>query len=102
MLGNVGLVGELAGTLTYIAPEVFRGLPIDGRTDLYSLGVLAYVLLSGGRAPYDVKNAPDPELAFSALPRSLVSSGVSLPPQLDELLLALLSTDPLARPSSAA
>lgn len=101
VLGNVGLVGDLAGTLTYMAPEVFRGLPIDGRTDLYSLGVLAYLLLSG-RAPYDVRGASDPELAFAALPPSLTSLGVEIPAALDDLLLALLSTDPLARPASAA
>ena len=101
VLGNVGLVGDLAGTLTYMAPEVFRGLPIDGRTDLYSLGVLAYLLLSG-RAPYDVRGARDPELAFAALPPSLTSLGLSVPAALDDLLLALLSTDPLARPASAA
>jgi len=101
VLGNVGLVGDLAGTLTYMAPEVFRGLPIDGRTDLYSLGVLAYLLLSG-RAPYDVRGASDPELAFAALPPSLTSLGVEIPAALDDLLLALLSTDLLARPASAA
>ena len=101
VLGSVGLSGDVSGTLTYIAPEVFRGLPIDGRTDLYSLGVLGYVLLTG-RPPYDVKGRSDVELAFRevAIPPSI--SRPDIPKGLDELLLGLVSTEPMGRPASAA
>src|SRR6185369_17182326 len=43
--------GSLLGTPTYMAPEQCRGRSVDGRTDIYALGLTAWFLL-GGRAPY--------------------------------------------------
>jgi eukaryotic-like serine/threonine-protein kinase len=44
--------GALVGTPPYMAPERFRGAPIDGRSDIFSTGVLLYLLLTG-RLPFD-------------------------------------------------
>ena len=38
---------ELAGTPLYLAPEVFEGAPATARSDIYSVGVLLYHLVSG-------------------------------------------------------
>jgi eukaryotic-like serine/threonine-protein kinase len=49
--------GEFMGTPLYMAPEQVLGEPVDGRTDLFSLGSIAYTLLAGRRA-FEADNVP--------------------------------------------
>ena len=49
--------GQFFGTPLYMSPEQALGQPVDGRTDLFSLGSVAYFLLSG-RPPFEAPNVP--------------------------------------------
>lgn len=60
-LGDFGIARELSssnmsmsmrGTPSYVAPEVYNGQQYDATVDLYSLGILMYKLLNGGRYPF--------------------------------------------------
>jgi len=93
--------GALVGTPSYMAPEQAAGETLDGRCDLFSLGVLLYKLCSGnlpfqGRDVIAVLSA----LASKA-PESLSAVRPDIPPKLHQLIDRLLAKDPNDRPASA-
>jgi hypothetical protein len=94
--------GVVLGTADYIAPEQARGEPLSPATDLYSLGVVLYEMLTG-RVPF---TGPTP-MAVAALhasvpvppPRRIATS---LSPYVEALVLRALRKDPAERYASAA
>ncbi len=94
--------GEFIGTFAYASPEQIRGKNYDGRSDLYSLGVLLYRMCTG-RRPFpgdDARQLVQAHLTQEPLPpRRLVGS---LPRELEAVILALLEKRPENRPSSGA
>ncbi|HKP59888.1 MAG TPA: protein kinase [Polyangiales bacterium] len=96
-----GLASEVIGTPECMAPEVLRQRKLDARTDLFSLGALAYFALTG-RAAYPVRELRDAEAVWNNAPPPPSKHAPELPKALDQLVLSLLSIDPKGRPASAA
>jgi len=92
--------GSVIGTAEYMAPELAMGKPATPRSDLYSLGVVMYVLLTG-RPPFDGGSVPDllhkHRFAQFDRPRRYVPA---IPPELDRLVCQLLEKDPEDRPAN--
>ena len=94
-------VGDVVGTPNYMSPEQARGDTIDERSDLYSLGSLAYRALTG-RVPHE---APTMLATLVRIAEGRPRSPRSLVPQLSapvcDLLALLLSPEPEMRVCSA-
>jgi serine/threonine-protein kinase len=91
--------GVLAGTPVYMAPEQLAGAPVDGRCDLYALGVVLFELLTG-RLPFEAGSLGELLRAITAQPPpSLQQLRPELPPAVDELLSRLLAKQPADRPA---
>lgn len=94
--------GIVLGTPKYVSPEQVRGDHVDGKTDLYSLGVVLYEMLVGA-PPFSA--ATDMATAMAHLNERIPrpSSTVrSIPASLDRLVVELLAKRPDRRPQSAA
>lgn len=94
--------GDVLGTPYYMSPEQAEGEPVDARSDIYSLGVMLYELLTG--------SVPFPQESYAAvllshvnkLPPSLARVRGSLSPQTVALVEKCLQKDPDRRYQSAA
>jgi serine/threonine protein kinase/ABC-type branched-subunit amino acid transport system substrate-binding protein len=93
--------GELVGTPSFMAPEQIFGRPLDGRTDLYSLGCTLYACLMG-TPPFvkDDTTALLEAVAFEKTP-DLEKLNPRMPRSVAILLTELLAKDPDARPANA-
>lgn len=93
--------GSVMGTATYFSPEQAQGLPVDPRSDLYSLGVVLYEMCTG-RTPF----TGDTPLAIAykhvqdepAPPSTIIPD---LPPSLEAIIMRLLEKRPDDRYASA-
>jgi eukaryotic-like serine/threonine-protein kinase len=92
----------LTGTPGFIAPEaMLSDSPIDGRADLYSLGCVAYWLLTG-REVFEHTATMALLMAHANQPPATPSArGVDVPPALEAIVMTLLAKDPAQRPQTA-
>lgn len=92
--------GTVMGTPGYIAPEIFKGLEATPASDIFSFGVLAYEVLVGNSPFKDssVHTLPEHILETPPLPSTDQST---VPPELDQPILAPLNKDPNKRPAKA-
>ncbi len=93
--------GAVLGTATYISPEQARGEDLDGRSDVYSLGIVMYEMLTG-TAPFlaetPIAVAYKHVTERPAAPRSI---NPSIPPALETIVLKCLQKDRANRYSDA-
>jgi len=93
--------GAVMGTAAYMSPEQARGLSVDARTDIWSLGVVFYEMLAGHR-PFVGDTVMDVMSAvLERQPASLSTTGATAPELLERIVFRALSKDREARYSSA-
>ncbi len=93
--------GAVMGTATYFSPEQAQGFAVDGRSDVYSLGVVLYEMVTGtppftGESPVavaykHVREEPEPPAARAP----------DLPPDLEQIILTAMAKDPDSRYQTA-
>ncbi|MGH9582320.1 MAG: protein kinase domain-containing protein, partial [Bryobacteraceae bacterium] len=89
--------GTTVGSLLYMSPEQVRGEASDGRSDLYSLGIVLYELTSGGRpfdadSTYGILNAH-----LNIAPRPAIEVNPAIPGPVNDLIMTALAKDPAQR-----
>ena len=85
--------GVVMGTARYMSPEQVRGLTVDARTDVWSLGVVMYEMLAG-RVPFAGETASDVIAALlEREPQPLASSGKEIPLELKRIVSKALRKD---------
>jgi serine/threonine-protein kinase len=88
----------LRGKFGYMSPEVVRGLPVDRRSDVFSLGVVLHELLTGERLFAGRSELATLERVRSAEVRAPSARRAGIPPALDALVLRALAREPEERP----
>lgn len=93
--------GAIVGTPAYMSPEQARGNKLDGRSDLFSLGVVIYQMVTG-HLPFRGANSTAVLLAIvMEEPRPPIALNPAIPQALNDLILRLLNKNPAGRPATA-
>jgi eukaryotic-like serine/threonine-protein kinase len=93
--------GSIVGTAQYLSPEQARGAPVDQRSDLYSLGIVIYEMLTGkvpftGDAPVEIAMKH-----LNAVPEPPSKLRPEIPHDLDAIVMRALAKEPEQRYASA-
>jgi len=100
--GSARSPGVVSGSLPYLAPETILGLPLDGRADLYGLGILL-VQVATGELPCPRSGAEEiVRWHLAGAPADLERVAPSAPPAWKRLVARLIARDRGLRPASAA
>src|SRR6478609_7243751 len=87
---NLTQVGTVVGTPNYMSPEQIMGLPVDGRSDIFSTGVILYQFLTGGR-PFAGSSTTTMQKVLKEEPLPPSTLNVQLPPAIDSVVRRALA-----------
>ena len=89
--------GIVLGTPEFMSPEQIRGKPLDGRSDVYAIGILAFELFAG-QLPFAGKSAQETMIArLRGSPAKLRDVRPEAPPKLEAVIQRCLAIDPAER-----
>jgi len=95
--GELTKAGTVFGTVEYMAPEQVRGASVSARADIFSLGVVAYEVLSG-RNPFRAETlAASVFKILSDNPERLASDSAGIPPAIDAIVFRALAKAEMER-----
>ncbi len=93
--------GVIVGTPHFMSPEQASGYPLDGRSDVFSLGCVAYSMLTGQMAFEGTTTMAVLMALASHTPPSLTEKNPAVPQELSYLVAAMMAKEPAGRPASA-
>src|SRR6185312_7484206 len=94
-------VGAIMGTPHYMSPEQCRSAHLDARSDIYSLGVIAYQMLAGA-VPFTGNTAAVMSSHLETAAPSVRERNRKIPKRVSKLIASTLAKDPADRPQTAA
>ena len=95
---------RIVGTPDYLSPERIRRKPYDHRSDIYSLGAMAYEMLTG-TCPFwhdDLMTTITKHITDKPLPLRQRAQELNIPPEIETVVLQMLEKNPAERPQSMA
>ncbi|MDX6382817.1 MAG: serine/threonine protein kinase, bacterial [Blastocatellia bacterium] len=93
-------VGAILGTPLYMSPEQCRGENLDARSDIYSLGIIAYQMLAGS-PPFTGETTSVIHAHTGSQPKPLREHDAKLPKRVSRVVMSALEKEPAARPQTA-
>jgi eukaryotic-like serine/threonine-protein kinase len=94
---SLTMTGTTMGSLSYMSPEQVKGEATDGRSDLYSVGVSLYEMVTGQRPFVATSDYSIMAAQVKEMPKPPIELHPGLPPSLNEIILMAIAKDPARR-----
>jgi serine/threonine-protein kinase len=102
-MAKLTATGIILGTPEFMSPEQIRGRPLDGRSDIYALGLVAYEMFTA-QLPFQGKSAQDlmiARLRGEPIPLRRARPDLSFSPEFEKALMKAIEAEPAARYQNA-